>query len=160
MDFRTDPTFVAGVAAAQAAIESLALAAIPDAEALVSRQAGENNLQGHFKALVPLAVLVLRDAPHLLAHIRGRTQVSNNMTARSPETRDQDLWTPVQQAAVQTVTTHSNDILVDRVGPGTASVSDAARYLSNAYGGTQTAGGAGDTVLKRTLKLLSHAFIA
>ncbi len=41
---------------------------------------------------------------------------------------------------------------------GTLSVEDAARYLSQRYGGAQGAGGAGDTVLKRTLKLLAHMF--
>jgi hypothetical protein len=35
----------------------------------------------------------------------------------------------------------------------------AATYLSSDYGGGQGTGGAGDTVLKRTIKLLAHALI-
>lgn len=71
-DYSTDSAFRAAVAAAEAGISYLAGERVADAMALVDRLHGRNNLQGHYNAVVPLAVLVLRKSPWLSGLISFR----------------------------------------------------------------------------------------
>lgn len=159
-DYSKDPVFQAAVVAAEAGIEHLAQAKIRDAKALIDRRHGRNNLQGHYNALVPFSVLLLRLNPSLAGLIRAQTSLAQEMTARSAEARDIAIWAPVQAASSRLISKDPAGVLGDMLSGGPLRVRDAARYLSTRYGGAQTSGSGGDTVLKRTLKLVSHMFEA
>ena len=73
-DIRQDAAFATAVAGARAAISQLHLRhRIPDATALYQRGRNVNNLSGHANSIIPLAVLIAREYPALLAVIRART---------------------------------------------------------------------------------------
>lgn len=155
-DYRFDPAFRAAVAAVETGIEQLAANGVPDAQALMDRAAGVNNLQGHYNALVPLAVLLLRQQPHLVAHVKGRTDLAIDMGQERSEARDRATWAPVEAATSALIAAEPHSIIGERLSPGLVTVQDAANYLSQDFGGVQSTGGGGNTVLKRTLKLVAH----
>lgn len=162
MDYTADAQFQARREALEAMIAALALpgARCDDAVALVRRQLGWNNLQGHARALVPLALwFALRHRP-LLRTVRNRTSLRVEMNRGSAEARD-DVWLDVQQELRADLAAQGNDIV--SIGPQANSPSTAraiARtYLSADYGGRHALGGAGNTVLKRTLKILAHTLM-
>lgn len=132
--------------------------AIPDASALFQRTRGQNNLQGHAHSIVPLAVLLARVYPQLLLAIRINTDLQHGMTGQSAEARLKAVWLPVQTGIQLLIASRGGDIVSETFGRATPqTVSRVAdTYLSVRYGGGQQRGGAGDTVVKRTLKLLAH----
>lgn len=161
-DLRHDPAFAVAVESTRQAIFALATDHnIPDAEALVRRARGENQLSGHAHSVLPLAVLVARTFPHVLTIIRARTDLHNSMAPRASETRDTLIWTPVKRGVQLVVATRGDDIIAEEIRTGNSQTVDrvATTYLSLRYGGGQPQGGAGDTVLKRTLKLMAHLSI-
>ena len=138
--------------------QTLASAGVKDAIALVKREEGLYNLQGHAMRVMPLAIWLAIHRPDLLSAIRGRTKLSAAMTGHSSEARDTVLWKKVQVALKVLILSNGGDILVkaDKSNTPTTAANIANTYLSAAFGGGQTTGGAGNTVLKRSLKLLAH----
>ena len=158
-DIRQDAAFATAVAGARAAISQLHLRhRIPDATALYQRGRNVNNLSGHANSIIPLAVLIAREYPALLAVIRARTELRRAMTARSFEARDRYLWRKVMNATKLLVADRGGDIIAEELATGMPQSAKkvAKTYLSTAFGGSQTGGGAGNTVIKRTLKLLAY----
>lgn len=159
-DYREDPAFASAVASVREGIRSMARGFdVPDANALVSREEGAHNLQGHAHSVVPLAVLVARFNPGIMTAIRVKTDLDHSMgDPGSAEARDADIWGPVQHATKLVIAVHGSDEVSEEIGTGDTQDVDqiAETYLSESYGGGQTGGGAADTVLKRTLKLMAH----
>jgi len=69
VDLRNNPSFRAAVDATRATIASLAQSGISDGQAIRARGLGENNLQGHARSVVPLAVLFARTYPQHLGPV-------------------------------------------------------------------------------------------
>ena len=157
IDYTQDNTFGALNAATQAIIGALAREGISDATSLERRAAGVHNLQGHARALIPLALWVAVRRPDLLPVIRQNTRLDVEMDNHSQETRAA-FWDQVKESVIALLQERGQD----RVSVGEAddvpetATAIAGTYLSDSYGGSHTTGGAGDTVLKRTLKLLAH----
>lgn len=130
---------------------------IPDAKALVVREKGMHNLQGHAMRVMPLAVWLAIRRPDLLKLIRSKTKLANEMKASSSEARA-TFWGKVKDAIKDELVTNGADVLssADKINTPTTAQEIADTYLSADYGGGQTKGGAGNTVLKRSLKLLAH----
>ena len=158
-DYSNSPLFSARRAAAETAIGELAEAGVDDAIKLVIRETGWHNLQGHARAVVPLAIWFLTLAPRHTHAIRDNTNLSHEMTSASSESRAA-FWGAIQSEIRALLGSQGNDRVV--VGLQSNSPETAERiaetYLSESYGGGQTSGGAGDTVFKRTLKIVSHVF--
>lgn len=160
-DYNTDPAFLATLFGVQGMIRRLAELGIPDAQSLVDRQHGEHNLQGHARRLIPLAVWLARQHPELLRVVRRDTNIRTAMDRGSSESRDRDLWQQVQDALCDSLARHGDDTLTDRDranAPATAQEA-ATAYLPTDWGGGQVGGGGGATVIKRTLKLMSHTMV-
>lgn len=159
VDMTQDAIFTALVAATEEVIEVLANAGVRDARALVMRQRGWNSLQGHTRGLIPLAVWFIRTYPQHLGNLRGSTTLATNMGPRSAEARDHVVWQPIQTDLSNLLASDGADVISP---PGTSPRSPrtaqeiADTYLSTSYGGGQPTGHAGNTVVKRTLKLLAH----
>ena len=149
IDYTQDNTFGALNAATQAIIGALAREGISDATSLERRAAGVHNLQGHARALIPLALWVAVRRPDLLPVIRQNTRLDVEMDNHSQETRAA-FWDQVKESgsrcfrnADRTEFQSARRTMLQKLRP---------RSLSDSYGGSHTTGGAGDTVLKRTLK--------
>lgn len=136
---------------------SFAIKKIPDAQALMDRKKGANNLQGHAMRVMPLAVWLVIRRPDLLKLIRSKTKLPNEMKASAPEARAV-FWGSVKDATKAELLKHGNDVIssAGQINTPTTAQEIAGTYLSAVYGGGQTSGGAGNTVLKRSLKLLAH----
>lgn len=80
------------------------------------------------------------------------------MTAQTAEARDRYLWRKAMNATRLLIQERGADIIAEEIATGREqSVRQVAMtYLSTQFGGGQTTGGAGNTVIKRTLKLLAH----
>lgn len=130
---------------------------IPDANALIVREEGKHNLQGHARRVMPLAVWLVIRRPDLLNLIRSKTKLTNEMTASSSEARSA-IWGQVKDAISNELSKAGADVIsdADRANTPITAIDIADTYLSSEYGGGQTSGGAGNTVLKRALKLLAH----
>lgn len=85
------------------------------------------------------------------------TNLGTNMSNTSQEARGA-FWDDVKAVLRASLQQYGNDLIA--VGLRTTSPETAQEiahtYISADYGGGQTSGGAGTTVLKRTLKLLAH----
>lgn len=129
----------------------------PDAKALMVRGKGKHNLQGHAMRVMPLAVWLVIRRPDLLKLVRGKTKLINEMRASSSEARGA-FWGDVKDALQMELKKNGKDIVssADKVNTPITTEEIAHTYLSADYGGGQTKGGAGNTVLKRSLKLLAH----
>lgn len=151
-------SFTALVAATETMVAVLANAGIPDAEMLMLRQAGWNNLQGHVRGLIPLAAWFIRHEPSHLQVLHARTNLNSNMSSISSEARG-SVWDAVARDLRHLLSTRGGDVIT--VATNSSTPTTAARiartYLSTQYGGGQNRGGAGNTVFKRTLKLMAHA---
>lgn len=138
-------------------ISVMAGGGVRDARAITDRAAGWHNLQGHARAIVPLAIWLVLHRPELLCTLRRETDMQVGMSVRSGESRA-PFWEEVSDALVSLLDQRGGDRIV--VGAQVHSPETAAHiantYLSAEYGGGQRRGGGGTTVLKRTLKLLSH----
>ena len=79
------------------------------------------------------------------------------MSNTSAEARG-DFWDDVKVILRALLQQSGNDLIVIRQRPNSPTTAQevASTYISADYGGGQTGGGAGNTVLKRTLKLLAH----
>jgi hypothetical protein len=162
VDYTKDAKFQKRRVATDDLLEALALpgARCPDAVKVVMRVAGWNNLQGHARALVPLAIWFAFHHPQLCSDIRDATSLRKEMTSASTEARDA-VWQMVQATLKSDLATLGGDIVA--TGLQTNSPSTVKKilktYCSDRYGGSHGKGGAGDTVFKRTLKILSHTLV-
>lgn len=107
--------------------------------------------------LMPLAVWLTIRRPDLLKLIRSKTKLANEMKATSSEARAA-FWGEIKDAIKAELTKNGADVIssADKTNSPTTAQEIAETYLSADYGGGQTKGGAGNTVLKRSLKLLAH----
>ena len=157
-DLRNDPAFAGAVEAARAGITILAARNVRDARAITDRLSGWNNLQGHAHSIVPLGVVYARAHPNHIRQLRASTALVHGMGTGSAEARDQAIWRPIMNGMRRFLAARGGDIVSEEIGTRTPqSCQDIANtYLGTQYGGSHPLGGAGNTVLKRTLKLLAH----
>jgi hypothetical protein len=158
MDWTKDAGFQRALSRLDGIITTAARLGHPDGQALEGRRQGVNNLQGHANALEPLAVLLARKSPALLTTIKSLTKLSADMGQGSAESRDPQIKASIAAAVSALRAAHGSDIIAREIKSNHPITVDSAcdTYLSSGLGGTQGAGGAGDTVVKRTLKLLAH----
>ena len=128
-----------------------------DATSLVDRATGWHNLQGHMRGIVPLTVWLVLHRPDLLCPVQTGTDLDVLMSRESGES-GAEFWDDVKFGLRNLLQEHGDDRIVigERTNSPTTPNRIASTYLSVDYGGGQTTGGAGNAVLKRTLKLLSH----
>jgi len=140
------------------AIRGYSAAKIKDAQALTDREGGMHNLQGHTRAVIPLAVWIAYKEPSLLPKIKKGTTLKGEMTGHSVEARDNQIWGPLKKAMKRHLKLTGIDVIAEKTKANSpdSAAKIASTYLSDDYGGGQTSGGAGNTVLKRALKLLAH----
>ena len=138
-------------------IRVMAGAGIRDARAIADRATGWHNLQGHARAIVPLALWLVSHRPDLLCTLSRETDLLVGMSGRSGESRA-PFWVEVSDALVSLLGHHGGDRIIVGAQANSPETADeiARTYLSREYGGGQRTGGGGTTVLKRTLKLLAH----
>ena len=158
-DLRRDTHFKADCDKLASHVALLSAKGVPDAIAISDREDNVNNLSGHAHSIVPLAVAFARAYPHHLETLKRRTDLHHGMgQSGSQEARDPALWDSIKADMQSFVATRGGDVVADARRSGepqtVAKVADA--YLSERYGGSHTTGGAGDTTLKRSLKLLAH----
>ena len=157
VDYTQDLSFRAMQEAADSLVRVLAGRGVRDARAIAERAAGWHNLQGHARTIVPLAIWLALHRPELLCTLRVETDLQIGMSGRSAESRGV-FWDDVKAALISLLKQHGQDrIIVGEQANSPETANDIANtYLSADYGGGQRGGGGGTTVLKRTLKLLSH----
>jgi hypothetical protein len=158
VNWTSDATFQISLGRLDGIITTAARLGHPDGQALHGRRQGVNNLQGHANALEPLAVLLAQNSPALLIEIKSLTNLSNDMGQGSSEARDPQIRSIIASAIADLRSTCGNDVIAHEMRSNAPITVDSAcdTYLSISLGGAQAAGGAGDTVVKRTLKLLAH----
>lgn len=157
-DLRNDPVFKSSFKGLREAISSLNNDNIADANMLYRRGQGWNSLQAHSYCVIPVALYFSQKFPNILRVIRQGTNINRSMSRQSAEARDQALWRPVQKAFRAFLNRNGNDIVThtkSTKSPRTCR-QVANTFLSQNYGGAHAGGGRGDTVLKRTLKVLAH----
>jgi hypothetical protein len=139
-------------------VRGLAKKKIPDALALLDRECGVHNLQGHARRLMPLAVWLVIRRPDLIDEVKRCTNLKNQMTSHSVEARG-SFWNFVKSAMKSEIKKNGKDIISSSdKSNAPITVEEIARtYLSIDYGGGQVNGGGGNTVLKRSLKIISHS---
>lgn len=174
-DLRNDPTFSNAVQRARDGVTAYAANGVPDAEALTEREAGGHNLQGHAWSVIPLAVHFGRHHRGTMDEIR-RADLDLNIAmddgysaatedervASRAETRH-EVWDRASAEMRAFLTSPAGqDIVAETMAGGHPQTAQdvAQTYLKTTWGGGQTTGGAGNTVVKRTLKLLAHLQIA
>lgn len=153
-----DLSFQLALARLGGAIAASAKLGLSDARAIRWRAAGGANLQGHVNALVPLALLLAKQDPSLVRRVRRTTSLANDMGKGSSEARDASLRTDIAAALSTLQASQGADVVAHEIRNGKAiTVGQAcSTYLSSSLGGSQRSGGAGDTVIKRSLKLIAH----
>lgn len=152
-----DGTFGVAVDVARRLVVQLAKDGVLDARAIVSRQAGTNNLQGHAHALIPLSVWFLRYHPEELSRLRARTRLEFEMGRGSEESKDRGLWDPIVEKLELLLERSGDEVLTEPLrGGDRMTARDVANYLPVSLGGSQTTGGGGGTVFKRCCKLIAH----
>lgn len=157
VDYTQDLRFRAMQEATDVIIRVMAGGGIRDARAITDRAAGWHNLQGHARAIVPLALWLVLNRPQLLCAVREGTDLQVGMSGSSGESR-REFWEDVQDALIPLLGHRGDDRIVEGIQANSPETAEeiANTYLSRDYGGGQRSGGGGTTVLKRTLKLLSH----
>lgn len=129
-----------------------------DAQAIRWRAQGGANLQGHANALVPVAILLAQLHPSVLKKVRIATNFLNSMGKGTPESRDPALRAIIEHAIRTLRKTNGPDVFAHELRSRKQITIDKAcdTYLSAKLGGGQANGGAGDTVIKRALKIIAH----
>ena len=157
IDYTQDRGFGALLSATETITGVLSAGGVRDAQRLAERLVGWHNLQGHARSVVPLAVWLTTRHPEILCSIREMTDLGTLMSNTSAEARG-DFWDDVKALLRASLLQSGNDLIVigQRANSPTTAQEVAVTYISADYGGGQTRGGAGTTVLKRTLKLLAH----
>ena len=157
VDYTQDWRFGALLSATERITAVLAANDVADAQRIADRSVGWHNLQGHARAVVPLALWLARQHPEILCNIGGMTDLSIEMTNVSQESRG-DFWDGVKTALIGSLQLNGDDRIISGQQANSPQTAHeiASTYISSDYGGGQTTGGAGTTVLKRTLKLLAH----
>ncbi|WP_426945435.1 hypothetical protein [Bacillus altitudinis] len=161
-DYRNDYILQSKIEGTRATIKELSDSNVSDAVALTARQAGVHQLSGHYASIVPLAVFFSQKHPALLANIKNRTSLRNGMGDTSgpgyQEARDSEVWSPIQEAMIDFQSIYGTDIITENSSGDPKTVNDILNYLSTRFSGNVTSGGGGDTVFKRTLKILGHIY--
>ena len=157
IDYTQDRGFGALLSATETITAVLAAGGVRDAQRLAERSVGWHNLQGHARAVVPLAVWLAMRHPEILCAIREMTDLGTLMSNTSPEARGA-FWDDVKTLLRDSLRQSGHDLIAIRQRPSSPTTAReiATTYISADYGGGQTSGGGGTTVLKRTLKLLAH----
>jgi hypothetical protein len=162
-DVRREQRFISACDLARDAVVEYAMEGVGDAKALLRRAFGENNLQAHWHSMFPVAIYFAIHNFDILDDIKENTDLGHEMTTGSPEASNTELWDPVANQFQQFVNgNRGNDIVSEGMDDPTdeRSVQDVAEnFMSGTWAGGQAGGGAGDTVVKRTLKLLSHLLV-
>jgi len=158
-DLTRDPAFTSLVAATEAIVHVFATAGVRDARSLAVRQAGWYALPGEVRGLIPLGVWFIRRHPKHLSSLRTHTSLGVAMGRDSCEAKDPSLWEPIQNDLRNYLATNGGDVIALGTQPSAPilALDIAHNYLSAIYGGGHTSRQPGDTILKRTLKLLAHA---
>ncbi|HAM79222.1 hypothetical protein [Ornithinibacillus bavariensis] len=161
-DYTNDYVLQSKIIGTRATIKGLADYHISDAIALVDREAGVHQLSGHYASIVPLAVFFSHKYPSYLANIKNRTSLRNGMGETSglgyQEARNSEIWSPIKDAMADFKAIYGTDIITKNSNGDPKTVNDILNYLSEKYSGNLKTGGGGDTVFKRTLKILGHIF--
>jgi len=158
MNWLTNIDFQRAMARLDGTITTAARLGHPDGVALDERRQGRNQLSGHANALENLALLLAMQSPALLAIIRDETDLAEDMGQGSAESRNQVIKTQIADALTALRAARGNDIIARELRSNAPITVNSAcqTYLSVGLGGGQDTGGGGDTVVKRTLKLLAH----
>lgn len=145
------------VIALEQSVKTLGNKKIPDALALLERESGVHNLQGHARRLMPLAVWLVMKRPDILDEVRRATNLRHQMTSHSAEARG-SFWKFVKDAMKTEIKKNGMDVIstADRANAPITAKAITRTYLSVDYGGGQISGGGGNTVLKRSLKIMAH----
>lgn len=161
-DYRNDRLLQSKIVGTRATIADLAQSGVGDADALVQREYGVHQLSGHYASIVPLAVYFSQKHPELLANIKNKTSLSNNMGDKSgagrDEANDDVIWDPIKAAMRSFTATYGTDIITQNSYGEPKTVNDILGYISTSFSGRVSSGGGGTTVFKRTLKILGHIF--
>lgn len=157
-NWTSDHKFQLALARLSGAIAASAKLGLSDARAIRWRAAGGANLQGHENALVPLALLLAMQDPSLVRRVRLTTSLAGNLGKGSTESRDKSLRDDIAAALLSLQTAKGSDVVSHEIrSRKPITVSKACNtYVSAALSGSQPRGGAGDTVIKRSLKLIAH----
>src|SRR5688572_16960995 len=92
-DMTADVRFATLFASVERLLETLHNAGMPDARSLTWRQRGWNFLQGHARAVIPLAVWFAMQRPQHLRPVREATTLSADSSA---DGRNRTVWRAVQ----------------------------------------------------------------
>ena len=144
VDYTQDRRFGALLSATERITAVLAANDVADAQRIADRSVGWHNLQGHARAVVPLALWLARQRPEILCDVRGMTDLNMEMTNVSQESRG-DFWDGVKTALIDLLQLNGDDRIISGQqanSPETAR-EIASTYISSDYGGGQTTGGAG-----------------
>ena len=130
---------------------------VDDAEELRKRRDNNyNKMRGHAHSTPALAVLYARTYPNDIPLIRQATQLSRSSRLESRYV----VWKTVMANTKALLQSQGSDIVSEQVSTSKPQTAQevAKTYLSTKYGGklTGSQGGKGDTILKRTLKLIAH----
>lgn len=169
-DVRNEPKFASAKELARDAIVEYAAQGVGDAKALLRRAFGENNLQSHWHWMFPVAVYFAIQNFEVLGDVKNQTDLDNEMNTPHGEAGDTDLWNPIQEEFRDFLdSSQGGNIITEKLGDPREELTsrDVARgkpdgrdgLMSEAWAGGHADGGAGDTVVKRTLKLLAHLLV-
>ena len=147
-----DIAFQANIKASETIIRTLARFGIPDAQELIDRSHGKNNLQAHEKHLLRLAILFLRTKPSIGKMVRNNTYLNRPLSGRKP------VWDRVANDFRQFARRHSGDVVSSTMRTNNPLTVEkiCQTYLPDIWGGRHITGGAGAGTLKRAIKLLAH----
>lgn len=151
-----DPAFQVALKAEEAIIRNFAKFGIPDAQELIDRSKGKNNLQAHEKHLLRVAVAFLRAKPKIAQIVRSHTSLDEVLDGR------QAMWDSVANEFCKFVRRRGGDIASSTMrsnNPLTVT-QISVTYLPDTWAGSHITGGAGASTLKRAIKLLAHALCA
>ena len=141
----------------------------------MDREEGENNLQGHAWSVIPLAVHYGRHHRDTMNEIRqanldlsvsmddGYSAANEQERIASRNETRHEVWNRAsgEMRAFLASPNGQDTVAQTMTGGRPQTAADVANtYLKDTWGGGQTSGGGGNTVVKRTLKLLAHLQIA
>lgn len=145
------------------AIQQYAVDGVGDAKALLRHSFCENSNQSHWYIGLPLTVyfvISILESPNereILEKIKYNTKLSREMDGSSGESSE-EVWDPVKKRFGEFVENKGDNHVAEEMSDGeTKSVEGAVNsFMSETWHGNASGGGGGDTVVKRTLKIISH----
>ncbi|NKC32063.1 hypothetical protein [Falsiroseomonas selenitidurans] len=157
-NWTTDIGFRLALARLGGAIVASGRLGLIDARSIRWRASGGANLQGHANTLVPLSLLLAMTDKTLVRRVRRDTDLTRDMGRGSVESLNKSLRDDIGVAMSNLRSTQGSDIVAQEIkSKRNITVNKACdTYLSIAMGGSHARGGAGDTVVKRTLKIIAQ----